>query len=145
MSEDVTKRRSPFAVDELTSAECWELLRSSRVGRLASCAQGRPYIVPVNFIVDGRTIVFRTAEGTKLAAVRHAAPVSFEIDDHDPQTGTATSVVVTGRATEITEPDEWDAAQERPLFPWHVEPKAYFVRISPDEVTGRRFRAVYTT
>ncbi|MBA3288089.1 MAG: pyridoxamine 5'-phosphate oxidase family protein, partial [Acidimicrobiia bacterium] len=42
--------------------------RSMSVGRLATYASGRPHIVPVNFVVDGRTIVFRTAEGAKLSA-----------------------------------------------------------------------------
>ena len=122
----------PLAVEELTSEECWDVLRSTRVGRLASCANGRPHLVPINFIVDGRTLVFRTAEGTKLAAIRHASPVAFEVDDHDAQTGCATSVVVAGRADEVTEPAEWASALLLPLFPWHVAPKAHFVRITPE-------------
>ncbi|MBA3288174.1 MAG: pyridoxamine 5'-phosphate oxidase family protein, partial [Acidimicrobiia bacterium] len=57
-----------FAVEDVTPESCWELLRSMSVGRLATYASGRPHIVPVNFVVDGRTIVFRTAEGAKLSA-----------------------------------------------------------------------------
>jgi nitroimidazol reductase NimA-like FMN-containing flavoprotein (pyridoxamine 5'-phosphate oxidase superfamily) len=143
MFDDQTQPDNSFAVLELTTEECWELLRSTRVGRLASCALGRPYVVPINFIVDEHTLVFRTAEGTKLAALRNASPVAFEIDDHDAQSRCATSVIVTGRATEVTEPADWDAVHVLPLFPWHVEPKAHFVRITPEVVTGRRFRAVY--
>ena len=132
----------PFAVEELTPEACWEMLRSARVGRLATCTDGRPHLVPINFIVDRGTLVFRTAEGTKLTALRRAE-VAFEVDDFDPASGTATSVIVTGRAAEITRPEDWESAQSLLLFPWHVDPKPHFVRIMPDIVTGRRFRAVY--
>ena len=47
---------------------CWELLRDAEVGRLAVSIGERPDIFPVNFVVDHGSIVFRTAEGTKLAA-----------------------------------------------------------------------------
>nr|MBA3288897.1 pyridoxamine 5'-phosphate oxidase family protein [Acidimicrobiia bacterium] len=116
--------------------------RSMSVGRLATYASGRPHIVPVNFVVDGRTIVFRTAEGAKLSAARDAQ-VAFEIDDYDAASGYASSVVVTGRATEIAAADEFDGALGLPLFPWHCSPKGHFVRITPDGVTGRRFFAPY--
>ena len=134
--------RNPAEVDYLDAEACWQLLRSIRVGRLAVCVDRRPLIFPVNYVVDGTSIVFRTAPGTKLAAARDAF-VGFEIDDYDARSQTASSVVVSGRATEIADDDEWDHALGLPLFPWDVVPKSHFVRIDPDEVSGRRFRAVY--
>ncbi len=86
--------------------------------------------------------MFRTAAGTKLAAARDQA-VAFEIDDYDARSQQATSVIVSGRAEEITEVEEWENALGLPLFPWDVVPKSHFVRIVADEVSGRRFRAVY--
>jgi nucleotide-binding universal stress UspA family protein/nitroimidazol reductase NimA-like FMN-containing flavoprotein (pyridoxamine 5'-phosphate oxidase superfamily) len=130
------------AVEELSAATCWEVLTSSRVGRLAVCSSGSPRIFPINFVVDEHTIVFRTAPGTKLAGVRNSS-VAFEVDDYDADTGQATSVIIAGTATEITDADEWDRALELPLFPWHVAPKGHFVRVTPDTVSGRRFRAAY--
>ena len=132
----------PFAVEELDPRACWDYLRAAHVGRLAVCIDGRPHVVPINFIVQRRSIVFRTAEGTKLAALP-GREVAFEVDDYDSGSRSATSVIVVGRATEMTEPDEWESAQSLPLFPWHVAPKPHFVRIVPDRVTGRRFRAAY--
>jgi uncharacterized protein len=132
----------PFTVEELDLDACWDYLRAARVGRLAVCVDGRPHVVPINFIVHRRSIVFRTAEGTKLAALAHAE-VAFEVDDYDPRTRYATSVIVAGRASAVAEPEEWESAQALPLFPWHVAPKPYFVRIVPESVTGRRFRAAY--
>ena len=89
-------------IDELTAQECWDLLRSTSIGRLAVCISGRPGIFPVNFVVDEQTIVFRTAEGTKLSALSNVR-VAFEIDDYDPDSGQAGSVIVEGRAAEITD------------------------------------------
>ena len=137
-----TGNADPFAVEELAVDACWDYLRSAHVGRLAVCIGGRPHLVRINFILHRRSIVFRTAEGTKLAALPRAE-VAFEVDDYDPRTRCATSVIVAGRATEVTEPDEWESAQSLPLFPWHVAPKPHFVRIVPDRVTGRTFRAAY--
>ena len=52
----------------LESDESWSLLRSAEVGRLAVSNLDHPDIFPVNYVVDHGTVVFRTAEGTKLAA-----------------------------------------------------------------------------
>jgi nucleotide-binding universal stress UspA family protein len=136
------EERNPAEVEQLDAAACWQLLRSIRVGRLAVCDDGRPLIFPINYVVDGASIVFRTAPGTKLAAARGHA-VAFEIDDYDARTQQATSVIVHGTATEITEVDDWESSLGLPLFPWDVVPKSHFVRIAAAEVSGRRFRAVY--
>src|SRR2546429_4844649 len=82
--------------------ECWELLRSTEVGRLAVAAAAQQDIFPINFVVDQGSIVFRTAEGTKLAAAVLGRGVAFEIDGYDRQRQDAWSVVVKGRAVEIT-------------------------------------------
>ena len=130
------------AVEELTPAACWSVLGASQVGRLAVCADGSPHIFPVNYVVDEQTIVFRTAPGSKLAASRNA-DVAFEVDEYDVDSGQASSVIIEGRAAEITEAADWDRALELPLFPWHVTPKGHFVRITPATVSGRRFRTAY--
>jgi nitroimidazol reductase NimA-like FMN-containing flavoprotein (pyridoxamine 5'-phosphate oxidase superfamily) len=118
---------------------CWAHLRSVDLGRLAVLAGGRPEIFPVNFVVDDATIVFRTSEGTKLAAATIWPDVAFEADGHDPSTGTAWSVVVKGTAQEITRLDELVAADALPLHPEQSGPKLRVLRIMPTEVTGRQF------
>ena len=91
----------------------------------------------MNYVVDRGTVVFRTAEGTKLAAAVLGTAVAFEVDGEI--TGEAWSVVIKGRAEEIERMYELFDAADLPLYPWHVAPKHRFVRIIPDEVTGRRF------
>jgi uncharacterized protein len=131
-----------FGVTILDRADCWELLRKADVGRIALSIRDRPYIFPLNFVVDEETIVFRTAAGTKLAEAVAGQAVAFEVDGYDPDSGEAWSVVVQGRAFEIEHMHEFFDALALPLFPWHAAPKHHFVRIAPDEVSGRRFQIV---
>ena len=126
----------PTIVD-LDEHQCWELLRSQEVGRLAVAITNHPDIFPVNYVVDHATVVFRTAEGTKLAAAVLGESVAFEIDGET--NGAAWSVVVKGQAVEIERMQELFDAVELPLYPWHAAPKHRYVRILPEMVTGRRF------
>jgi hypothetical protein len=129
----------PDAMKILDVHECWELLRSSEVGRLAVSITNHPDIFPINYVVDDGTVVFRTAEGTKLAAAVLGTAVAFEVDGYDRSTGDAWSVVIKGWATEIEKMYDLFDAHDLPLFPWNSAPKHRFVRIVPAETTGRRF------
>lgn len=123
---------------EIPQHECWALLREAAVGRLATAIDGHPEIFPVNHVVDHGTIVIRTGAGTKLeSAVGH--PVAFEVDGYDVEAGAAWSVVVKGRAGEVTRLHDVLDTLSLPLFPWHDSLKTHFVRVEPDEVSGRRF------
>jgi hypothetical protein len=129
-------------IRELARPTCWDRLRSVEVGRLAVILGDRPEIFPVNYLVDHGTIVFRTADGGKLAGSVREAPVAFEIDGYDRGAGEAWSVVVKGRAGEIRRLYELIDTVQLPLSPWHGSPKHHFVRIVPDDVTGRQFPVV---
>ena len=118
---------------------CWELLRAAEVGRVAVVVEGRPEIFPVNHLVDGGSVVFRTAPGTKLAGAAQGAAVAFEVDGLDAESDEAWSVVVHGRAREMRSFDEIIETAELPVSPWHEGVKPRFVRIEPDAVSGRRF------
>jgi len=126
----------------LSTEDCFDLLRGEAVGRLAVSIRDHPDIFPINFVVDRGGIVFRTAEGTKLAASVLGRGVAFEVDGLDSEDGSAWSVVVKGHAVEIERLDDLLDALELPLFPWHASPKHRFVRIEPVDITGRRFHVV---
>jgi len=131
--------RASGATEVLDTAQCWEMLASVEVGRLAVAAAGDVDIFPLNFVVDDGAILFRTAEGTKLVEVVLAGRVAFEVDGYEPARGRAWSVVVKGGAELL---DRWSDiyhAQDLPLFPWNASPKERFVRIVPQSMTGRRF------
>jgi uncharacterized protein len=123
---------------ELSAQDSWALLRKAVVGRLALTVDGSPDIFPVNHKVDHGSLLFRSAEGTKLAAaIGHT--VAFEVDGYDRQATSAWSVVVKGTAQEVTRLYDVLDAFEVPLFPWHSAPKPHFIRIEPDTITGRWF------
>ena len=117
---------------------CWQLLAGEEVGRLAVSVDQRPDIFPVNYAVDEETIVFGPAEGTKLSAVFVDSAVAFEVDGHDADT--AWSVVIKGHA-EIPMQDLLDDLAF-PLFSWTPTSKPRFVRVVPDQITGRSFHIV---
>lgn len=131
--------RTTEGTEILDDDACWDRLRTTSVGRLAVDNGGQPDIFPINYVVDDKSIVFRTKAGTKLAASVLLQRVAFEIDGYEPSDGDAWSVVIKGRARLIERMQERYDAEDLPLFPWAVFPKPEFVRIVPQEVTGRRF------
>jgi nitroimidazol reductase NimA-like FMN-containing flavoprotein (pyridoxamine 5'-phosphate oxidase superfamily) len=121
--------------------ECWQLLGRAIIGRLAMAVAGDVDIFPVNYLLDDGSILIRTAEGTKLVEVMIAGRLAFEVDGLDPEAGEAWSVVVKGHGEILDDFEDIYRAQELPLHPWNApEQKQRFVRISPDHLTGRRFR-----
>jgi nitroimidazol reductase NimA-like FMN-containing flavoprotein (pyridoxamine 5'-phosphate oxidase superfamily) len=127
----------PPATEELSLHTCWAMLRETPVGRLAVTTDEGPDIFPINFVVDGGSIVFRTAAGTKLSAANRQR-VAFEADGYDASLGTAWSVVVKGRAVPVATTDESIDVHSLPLLPWQHGNKPWFIRIVPATVTGRR-------
>lgn len=73
-------------VSILPESECWRLLDGVALGRLVTCAGGQPEIFPVNFAVPDRTVLFRTAEGTKLtsAAISNQVPFTVTTNSRKP-------------------------------------------------------------
>lgn len=126
-------------LEVLDRAACIELLAHHRfVGRLAIVVDGRPIILPVNYIVDDDSVVFCTANGTKLNAVLGGTNVAFEVDDSVPLHHSGWSVLVQGHAEVITDPQEVARLRHGPLRPWAKGARANWVRITLDEISGRR-------
>jgi nitroimidazol reductase NimA-like FMN-containing flavoprotein (pyridoxamine 5'-phosphate oxidase superfamily) len=125
-------------LEVLSENECLLLLGRTTVGRLAVVDEGRPMVFPVNFRRDESTIVFRTDEGMKLDRVLEGGLVAFEVDELDPQTHAGWSVVATGRAHEVTDPEALAEVARLGVRPWPTGPKSRYVRIVPDTIEGRR-------
>lgn len=123
-------------ITTLDPDECWDLLPASEIGRLAVSVDDVPDLFPVNYVVDGRSLVFRSAEGTKLLELTINSKVAFEADGWDDLT--AWSVVVRGTARQIERQEEILRADGLPLRPWTATLKYVYVRITPQTVTGRR-------
>lgn len=136
MAEPSTDPRTGLV--ELTPDECWELLESTSVGRVAVTVGTTPDIFPVNHFVRNREIVIHTEAGTKLAAATMMPGVAFEIDDIDPETRSGWSVVVKGHGREPALLDEMMQLEELAPEPWLATSRTRWIVITPSEVTGRR-------
>jgi nitroimidazol reductase NimA-like FMN-containing flavoprotein (pyridoxamine 5'-phosphate oxidase superfamily) len=123
---------------ELSSAECFGLLAAHHLGRVVLVDDRGPAVFPVNFVLDGHTVLFRTDAGTKLDAAVRGAYVAFEIDGADEATRTGWSVLVRGEAIEVTDLDDLARVRQMPLYPWVPGAKSHYVRILPASLSGRR-------
>lgn len=132
--------RQARALRTLSPEECLDLLEPGGVGRVGFSSAGRIMMLPVNFAVTRKTIIFRTAPGTLLAL--HADDrVSFETDRVDEAFHEGWSVLVHGHAQQVTD----ERAVMRLEYQLHLEPWApgardVYVRIVPEQITGRRIQ-----
>ena len=137
--EDNSELDEAQRLEVLDRETCFELLTHHRfVGRLAIVVNGRPLVLPVNYLFEDDSIVFSTASGTKLHAVVGGADVAFEVDDSVPLHRSGWSVLVQGRAEAITDPEHLARLRSGRLRPWAKGARAHWVRISVDEISGRR-------
>ena len=125
-------------MEHLSERECWVLLENTAIGRIGVLVDSAPEIYPINFVVDDRTIVFRTEQGQKLRGLDRSPSVCFEVDGHDEDTSTGWSVLVKGRAHEVVSVIEERHLLTLDLRYWSMGPKPIWIRIEPAEVTGRR-------
>jgi nitroimidazol reductase NimA-like FMN-containing flavoprotein (pyridoxamine 5'-phosphate oxidase superfamily) len=125
-------------IEVLSFLQCEELLEAAVIGRIAMVVAGEPVILPVNYkYVDG-SVVFRTARGEKSDAAEKARPMSFEIDAWDASRHRGWSVLVKGTAHEI-DSDDPVALAAGDLRPWATAvDRDIWVRIVPNEISGRR-------
>ena len=145
---------SPRPAIELTSSECWQLLASVSIGRVVFTHRAMPAIRPVNHLVEGRTIIIRThlgaaiasraaqasAETTSSTAGRdeeQGSVVCYEADQIDPVRHTGWSVIVTGLARLVTDP-EAVTRYAGALEPWIAGAMNQVVAIEPRFVSGIR-------
>ena len=92
--------RSFEALDE---EECFSLLHSGSMGRVAVSLGEIPAVFPVNYHAFNGDIYFFTAEGTKLDAAIRRAMVAFQLDHFDLAYHHGWSILAVGKATEIHE------------------------------------------
>jgi len=123
------------AVRLLTDDECWDRLAEQQLGRLVTHVGDVLDIFPVNYTVDGESLVFRTAEGSKLTELTINDQVLFEVDEYTDTD--AWSVVVRGTARRLDTPEEVRAADKLPLRPWIPTLKYNYVRITATSLSGR--------
>ncbi len=132
---------APSELHELKRTECLRLLAHGAVGRVAFTDGALPAVQPVAYHLDDEEIVFRTKNGSKLAAATRHAVVGFEVDDFDLEARTGWSVLGVGEAYEIVDPARLAALADTHTDPWVQGHDAHTIAIPLQLVTGRRLVA----
>ncbi|MCX5152138.1 pyridoxamine 5'-phosphate oxidase family protein [Streptomyces sp. NBC_00320] len=132
-------------MQQLDRDEALRLLTTVSLGRIVFTQHALPAVRPVNHLVEGENIVVRVHDGGALAALLAPSDaagvvVAYEADAIDPETHLGWSVVVTGYATPVADPEEAEDYATR-LRPWVAEAMPRALRITPDLVTGFRLEA----
>ena len=119
---------------ELSSDDALSRLADAQYGRIVYSRRGIPVIRPVNHIVEPDAVVVRANLG---AGLLHGdgQVVAYEVDSFDADTREGWSVIVTGIAHVITDPDHVQH-YETLLDPWIDLPMDHVIRIETDVVTG---------
>ncbi|MFE1248352.1 pyridoxamine 5'-phosphate oxidase family protein [Streptomyces sp. NPDC058735] len=126
----------------LERQECLRLLAKAPVGRVVYTRYALPAVLPVNFALDtDGSVVLRTSPDSDLVAGVDGVVVAFEADEFDTAARSGWSVVVTGRATVVTDPAERERLSQAGTVSWTPPREAVFVRIESTMITGRELRA----
>jgi nitroimidazol reductase NimA-like FMN-containing flavoprotein (pyridoxamine 5'-phosphate oxidase superfamily) len=126
---------------ELARSECLTLLAGGVIGRVIFTDHALPTVQPVNYLLDGEEIIFRTANGSKLAAATRNAVVAFQLDEFDLTTRSGWSVLGVGEAYEVVDPARLAELADLQPDPWVRERDAHTLSIPLTVVTGRRITA----
>ncbi|HET7477230.1 MAG TPA: pyridoxamine 5'-phosphate oxidase family protein [Dermatophilaceae bacterium] len=134
-TEPVTDHRG---LRVLTLEECLDKIRSATIGRVAFAKDGEVVILPVNHIVDGLDVVFRTTWGSKLQVAADGGQVAFEVDGLGEVAATGWSVLVQGTALIVEDQRDRRRFERSAPRPWvRDDGISYWVLIRPTQVTGR--------
>ena len=128
---------------ELQPQECRRLLQSGGIGRVAFQSPSGQHIVPVNFELHQRSIVFRTTPHSELARLAPGSEAAFEVDELDHESQSGWSVVARGVIEVI--PDNFEKAAIRfygkDPTPWAEGIRRTYLRLPCRTLTGRRLEA----
>lgn len=146
-------------IGHLTEQQVNEVLQRNILGRIGCCDGEKVYVVPINYVFDGKNIIAHSVEGMKISMMRKNAHVCFEVDELTDHTHWK-SVVAWGEYEELTgereryqamklfvdrmlhlkisetaTPPEIAEARVHPRSPGNIRPVIY--RIIITEKTGR--------
>jgi nitroimidazol reductase NimA-like FMN-containing flavoprotein (pyridoxamine 5'-phosphate oxidase superfamily) len=131
---------SESTMQVISTDECYRLLATHEIGRIGVNAEHHPLIFPVNYAMDGTTIVVRTHPGTLLRAAHHAN-VTFEVDDIDRRTRSGWSVLVRAQAEEVGEHHRAEIIARTlatGVQPWAPGEHGRWLRLITHAISGRR-------
>ena len=135
----------PFSTDRhglevLDRSACLRLLGNAHVGRVGFSSGALPVVLPVNFVLLGDSILFRSEDGVKTRAARDSVVACFEVDGFDGLVHNGWSVLATGRLREVDDPEERRRAERLPLASWMSNGMDHYIELGIELLSGRRLR-----
>jgi len=139
-------------IERMTQGEIVALLLRGTYGHLGCSRDDNPYVVPMNYVFDGRFILFFTTEGTKTEYMAANHKVCFQVEEITDERRWS-SVMVTGRAEPVSAPAETECAmrlivERNPtltpalnvteISAWTRRNHICIYRIRPDACYGRK-------
>ena len=146
-------------IGKLTKEQIQEVLRQNVLGRIGCNDGERTYVVPVNYVYDGKFIIGHSTEGLKIRMMRKNPQVCFEVDEMK-NLENWKSIIAWGEYQELTDerdryyamklfvdrmmhlkisetaiPPEISPIRVHPRSPGNVKPVIY--RIVINEISGR--------
>lgn len=146
-------------IGNLNTEKIKQVLEQNTIGRIGCNADGKTYVVPVNYVFDGNSIICHSLPGLKIDIMRKNPDVCFEVDEMKDSSNWR-SVILQTRYQELTEERERYAAMKlfvdrmmrlkisetailpelttervHPRSPGHIKPIIY--RLIIQEMTGR--------
>mgnify|MGYP003454545224 CR=1 FL=1 len=100
-------------IGKLSEEQIEEVLNENVLGRIGCSDGNRPYVVPINYVYDGKSIIGHSVAGMKIQIMRKNPEVCFEVDEMKSFTNWK-SVIVWGQYQELT--DERDRYYAMKLF-----------------------------
>lgn len=131
-------RLDQHGLEILPRTECVQLLKTVPVGRVVTTMDDLPLALPVNFVVHGDNVVFRSAPGSKLYGAVRGRRVAFQADSYDSAGRSGWSVLIVGEARQITEEPELERVRDLPLHPWAPGPFPHYICVPMTRLSGRR-------
>jgi nitroimidazol reductase NimA-like FMN-containing flavoprotein (pyridoxamine 5'-phosphate oxidase superfamily) len=96
-------------IGKLSHEQIDEVLHKNLLGRIGCAQNNKSYIVPVNYVYDGKHIIGHSVGGMKIDIMRRNPQVCFEVDEVKDFTNWR-SVIVWGQYQEITgEREQYEA------------------------------------
>jgi hypothetical protein len=117
--------------DAISEPECWELLATVSVGRLALSVHALPVILPVQYYLDGRRLALCLGHHALPERALHESIVAFAADSIDMATRSGWSIQVQGRSV-IPRGLRIDTDCDLPATPAQV------VEVVPGKISGHR-------
>lgn len=122
----------------IPAERCVELLHRAPWVRIGFVTDEGPTILPVNHVIHGDAIYFRTAPGSKLGMAAKSGRIALEADGGDATTRIGWSVVAHGHASIVTDQQVVEQLMALPFEPWALpENKVFWIRVDVDSIDGR--------